>query len=107
MSSYAFVPHTTHTPTSTHTRTSTHTPTNTNTTSHAHPHDHAGTTMAGISGLQMGPMATWDDASRRGGYSVGDLARWWSEQPARLAGLWDRKGSLEVGGLEGGGVVWM
>lgn len=51
---------------------------------------------AGISGVQLSLAATWHEARRRG-HSVLELSRWWSENPAKLAGLWAVKGSLEIG----------
>lgn len=50
----------------------------------------------GIAGVQMLLSATWTGASARG-YSLSDLARWVAQEPARLAGLQARKGSIEVG----------
>ena len=51
---------------------------------------------AGISGVQASLAATWTEARQRG-FTPLDMARWWSERPARLAGLWRAKGSLEAG----------
>jgi allantoinase len=59
---------------------------------------------AGISGLQFSLPATWTGARRRH-HSVVDLAKWWSEQPARLCGQWERKGSLRAG-KDADFVVW-
>lgn len=50
----------------------------------------------GISGLQLRLPATWSGASRRG-FALTDLVHWLATAPARLAGLSDRKGSIEVG----------
>eukprot|EP00929_Paragymnodinium_shiwhaense_P047961 TRINITY_DN24320_c0_g1_i2.p1 TRINITY_DN24320_c0_g1~~TRINITY_DN24320_c0_g1_i2.p1 ORF type:complete len:494 (-),score=53.56 TRINITY_DN24320_c0_g1_i2:371-1852(-) len=51
---------------------------------------------AGLSGLQFGPAATWTAAKTRQ-FTESDLALWWSEEPAKFAGLWQWKGSLEEG----------
>ncbi|KAL1530737.1 hypothetical protein AB1Y20_001636 [Prymnesium parvum] len=59
---------------------------------------------AGISGLQSSLQATWTPARARGVTPL-ELARWWSERPARLAGLHARKGSIEVG-KDADLVVW-
>lgn len=59
---------------------------------------------AGISGLQFNLPATWTEASRRG-FGPADLARWWSEGPAKLSGQWHAKGSLEAG-KDADFVVW-
>lgn len=54
------------------------------------------TSWGGISSLQLRLPATWTGAARRGvGFEV--LARWLALAPAQLAGLADRKGSIEVG----------
>lgn len=50
----------------------------------------------GIASLQLGLSVVWAAASRRG-HDLGDVARWMSSAPARLAGLSARKGSLEPG----------
>jgi len=49
----------------------------------------------GISSLQLGLPLTWTGARSRG-YSLGDVVRWMSTGPARLAGL-GRKGKIAVG----------
>jgi allantoinase len=49
----------------------------------------------GISSLQLGLRVVWTEARRRGA-SLGDIARWMAEGPARFAGL-ERKGSVEAG----------
>ncbi|HYT10136.1 MAG TPA: amidohydrolase family protein, partial [Mycobacteriales bacterium] len=54
-----------------------------------------GTAWGGISGLQTQLPTLWTDARRRGA-GLADLARWQSEEPARLAGL-SRKGAIAVG----------
>ena len=49
-----------------------------------------------IAGLQYSLPATWNGALARGmGPEL--LARWWSEAPAKLAGLHGRKGRLAAG----------
>lgn len=54
------------------------------------------TAWGGISSLQLRLPLTWTGAAERGvGLEV--LARWLAFAPARLAGLGDRKGSIEVG----------
>lgn len=50
----------------------------------------------GISGLQVGPSATWSVARTRGA-DLADLSRWWSLRPSQLAGVSDRTGTLSVG----------
>jgi allantoinase len=50
----------------------------------------------GIASLGLGLSLVWTEASRRG-HTLADLARWMSREPARLAGLEDQKGALEVG----------
>ena len=50
----------------------------------------------GISSLQLGLSAIYTEASRRG-HSIVDMSRWMSEQPAKLAGLYGRKGVITVG----------
>lgn len=50
----------------------------------------------GIASLQLSLSAVWTEASRRG-HDVGELARWMSEGPARLAGLDRRKGRIAPG----------
>jgi allantoinase len=49
----------------------------------------------GIASLQVGVVATWTEAVRRGA-TLADLARWTSTAPARLAGL-SSKGALAPG----------
>ena len=49
----------------------------------------------GIASLQLGLRSVWTEARRRG-YSLGDIARWMSAGPAKLAGFTDR-GALRVG----------
>ncbi|MDT5158542.1 MAG: allantoinase [Acidobacteriota bacterium] len=50
----------------------------------------------GISSLQFRLPVIWTEARRRG-HTLKDLARWLSREPARLAGLLRRKGSITVG----------
>jgi allantoinase len=54
------------------------------------------TAWGGLSGLQYQLQATWTDAIRRNCTSS-DMAKWWSENPARLAGLETYKGKIHVG----------
>jgi allantoinase len=50
----------------------------------------------GIASLQIGPRAVWTGGRARG-FSLGDLCRWLSAAPARLAGLESRKGAIAPG----------
>ena len=50
----------------------------------------------GIASLQLGLPLVWTEARRRG-FGLGDLARWMSAAPARLARLDRRKGAIAVG----------
>ncbi|MDT7807869.1 MAG: allantoinase [Acidobacteriota bacterium] len=50
----------------------------------------------GISSLQFRRPIVWTEARRRG-HTLSDLARWLSREPARLAGLFGRKGAITVG----------
>src|SRR5687768_3438136 len=50
----------------------------------------------GIASLQFRLPVMWTEASRRG-HTLHDLARWLSREPARLAGLYGRKGALTAG----------
>ncbi len=50
----------------------------------------------GIASLQIALPVMWTEARRRG-FSIHNIARWMSEQPARLAGLQHRKGALQPG----------
>ena len=54
-----------------------------------------GAAWGGISSLQLGLPATWTQARRRG-FSLGDVAAWMAQRPARLAGL-PRKGRIAPG----------
>ena len=50
----------------------------------------------GLSGLQYQLAATWTNAYERG-FTPVDMARWWSENPAKLIGLSKQKGRIAVG----------
>ncbi|HWS54903.1 MAG TPA: allantoinase AllB [Pyrinomonadaceae bacterium] len=50
----------------------------------------------GISSLQFRLPIMWTEAQRRG-HTLADLARWLAREPARLAGLGGRKGSIAPG----------
>lgn len=50
----------------------------------------------GIAGVQMLLPAVWTGASSRG-YTLADVARWTSAEPAKLAGLSQSLGSIEAG----------
>eukprot|EP00977_Amphora_coffeiformis_P012132 scaffold2992_cov214-Amphora_coffeaeformis.AAC.14 len=51
----------------------------------------------GLTGLQYQLPATWTAASERG-YSIPDITRWWSQQPASLVpSLSSRKGAFKLG----------
>lgn len=50
----------------------------------------------GISSLQLGLAAVWTEARARG-RSVRDVVEWMSAAPARLAGLYGRKGAIAAG----------
>ena len=58
----------------------------------------------GIASLQLGLAAVWTGASARG-VSIEPLARWLSRAPARLAGLDNVKGAIEVG-CDADLVIW-
>ncbi|HUP00018.1 MAG TPA: allantoinase AllB [Gemmatimonadota bacterium] len=58
----------------------------------------------GISSLGLGLAVVWTAGEERG-VSLVDLGRWMSSAPARLAGLDDRKGSIELG-KDADFVVW-
>ena len=50
----------------------------------------------GISSLQFRLPVVWTEARRRG-HTLQDLARWLAREPARLAGLFGRKGAITAG----------
>ena len=50
----------------------------------------------GVASLELGLAAVWTGGRPRGA-TLPDIARWMSEQPARLAGLDARKGRIEPG----------
>jgi allantoinase len=51
----------------------------------------------GLTGLQYQLPATWT-AAREHGYSIADLSKWWSQQPASLVpSLASRKGTFKLG----------
>ncbi len=54
------------------------------------------TAWGGISSLSVALPVVWTEASRRG-FTLTDLTRWMSEQPARLAGCAARKGRIAEG----------
>ncbi len=58
----------------------------------------------GIASLQLSLPALWTGARDRG-FGLADVARWLCAAPARLAGLGDRKGTLEPG-RDADLVVW-
>jgi allantoinase len=58
----------------------------------------------GIGSLQLRLPATWTGAQGRD-VELTDLSRWLSTEPARLAGLDDRKGAIGVG-LDADFVIW-
>ena len=55
-----------------------------------------GSAWGGIASLSVALPVMWTDASRRG-FSLSDVARWMSQEPARLAGCGDRKGRIAEG----------
>ncbi len=58
----------------------------------------------GISSLQLRLPVMWTEASERG-HSIERLSRWLSHEPARLAGLSERKGTIAEG-FDADLVVW-
>ncbi|MGH3650003.1 MAG: allantoinase AllB [Acidimicrobiia bacterium] len=58
----------------------------------------------GIGSLQLRLAATWTGASERG-LSLPRLSRWLALEPARLAGLHHRKGTIEAG-MDADLVIW-
>ena len=60
--------------------------------------------FTGISGLQFTLPATWTEG-REHGATLRNLSVWLSEGPAKLAGIWTQKGSIEAG-KDADLVVW-
>ncbi|WP_394846665.1 allantoinase AllB [Pendulispora brunnea] len=58
----------------------------------------------GIASLQLGLPAVWSGARARG-RSLEDIARWMCEGPARLVGIFGRKGAIQAG-ADADFVVW-
>jgi allantoinase len=58
----------------------------------------------GIASLQLGLRLVWTECQRRG-FSLVDLTRWMSREPARRVGLGDRKGRLAPG-YDADLIVW-
>ncbi|CAM9198919.1 unnamed protein product [Ectocarpus fasciculatus] len=58
----------------------------------------------GISGIQFNLASTWTEARKRG-FSPFHLSKWWSEAPAKLSGVWCKKGSISKG-KQADFVVW-
>jgi allantoinase len=58
----------------------------------------------GISSLQLGLAAIWTQARARG-HSLRDVTEWMSAAPARLAGLYGRKGAIAPG-FDADLIVW-
>jgi allantoinase len=54
------------------------------------------TAWGGIASLSLALSVMWTEAKRRG-FSLGDIARWMAEAPAKLAGFDGQKGQIEVG----------
>jgi allantoinase len=54
------------------------------------------TAWGGVAGLQLALPVVWTQARARG-HSLGDVARWMAERPARLAGLSAKKGAIAAG----------
>jgi allantoinase len=65
---------------------------------------HFGEAWGGIGSLQLRLPATWTGAAERG-VGLPQLGRWLALEPARLAGLDDRKGSIALG-MDADFVVW-
>jgi allantoinase len=62
------------------------------------------TAWGGIASMQLGLSALWSGGRRRG-MSLEQIARWMAEGPARLAGLFPRKGTLAPGS-DADMVIW-
>ncbi len=62
------------------------------------------TAWGGISSLQFGLPMVWTHARKRG-FSIGQLSKWMSAAPARLAGLTGRKGAIAAG-CDADLVIW-
>ncbi|EGC31950.1 hypothetical protein DICPUDRAFT_57406 [Dictyostelium purpureum] len=58
----------------------------------------------GISSLQLGLPIIWTEAKKRD-IPIHNLSKWMSDEPARLVGLNDRKGSIKIG-RDADFVVW-
>jgi allantoinase len=54
------------------------------------------TAWGGIASLSMALPVMWTEAERRG-FTLADIARWMSEEPARLAGCHSHKGQIAAG----------
>lgn len=54
------------------------------------------TAWGGIASLQLSLPVTWT-AARQRGFTLGDIAQWMADGPARLAGLGESKGRIAVG----------
>jgi allantoinase len=57
---------------------------------------HFGRAWGGISSISVSLPAVWTEARRRG-FGLDDVARWMSAEPAKLAGIGNRKGAIRVG----------
>jgi allantoinase len=57
---------------------------------------HFGRAWGGISSVSLSLPAVWTEARSRH-FGLGDVARWMSAEPARLAGFADRKGAIRAG----------
>lgn len=54
------------------------------------------TAWGGIASISAGLPVMWTEARRRG-FTLGEIARWMAEEPAKLAGFQKRKGKIEAG----------